>query len=190
MMVKKISIIGAGVVGSAVGRLLRERGYEIKSVVSRGLQNAENAACLHRRRRGRGLTRSEGASGADWIFITTPDKAIRGVCEKIAQGGGFAKGSLAVHMSGALSSKALDAAREAGARALSVHPMQSLASSEEAVHNLPGSYFSIEGDAEAVPEGREIVEALGGLLLVIPGEEKALVSCGRGGRLQLPCRRP
>ena len=65
-----------------------------------------------------------------------------------------------------------------GPGALSIHPMQSLASSEQAVKNFPGSYFSIEGDAEAVPEGKEIVEALGGLLVMIPGEQKALYHAG------------
>jgi predicted short-subunit dehydrogenase-like oxidoreductase (DUF2520 family) len=176
-MVKKISIIGAGVVGSAVGRLLRERGYEIQSVVSRSMKNAAAAASFIGAGEP-GTDPAAGASGADWIFITTPDKAIQGTCEKIAQGGGFGKGSLAVHMSGALGSKVLDSARKAGAGALSIHPMQSLASSEQAVKNFPGSYFSIEGDARAVPEGKEIVEALGGLLVMIPGEQKALYHAG------------
>jgi predicted short-subunit dehydrogenase-like oxidoreductase (DUF2520 family) len=174
---KKVSIIGAGVVGSAVGRMLRERGYEIQSVVSRSMKNAATAAAFI----GGGEPGTDpvkGASGADWIFITTPDKAIQGTCEKIAQGGGFGKGSIALHMSGALGSKILDSARQAGAGALSIHPMQSLASSEQAVKNFPGSYFSIEGDAEAVPEGKEIVEALGGLLVMIPAEQKALYHVG------------
>jgi predicted short-subunit dehydrogenase-like oxidoreductase (DUF2520 family) len=176
-MAKKVSIIGAGVVGSAVGRLLRERGYEIMSVVSRSMKNATTAAAFI----GGGEPGTDpvkGASGAGWIFITTPDKAIQGTCEKIAQGGGFGKGSLAVHMSGALSSKILDSARKAGAGALSIHPMQSLASSERAVKNFPGSYFSIEGDAESVPEGKEIVVALGGLLVMIPAEQKVLYHAG------------
>ncbi len=174
---KKVSIIGAGVVGQAVGRILRERGYEIGGVVSRSIAKAEAAAAFI----GAGEPGTDpvkGASGADWVFITTPDKAIRETCERIAQGGGFSKGSLIIHMSGALGSNVLESARKAGARALSIHPIQSLASSEQAVRNLPGSYFSIEGDAEAIPDGREIVEALGGLLVMIPGEKKALYHAG------------
>lgn len=174
---KVVSIIGAGVVGSAVGRLLRERGYAIGGVVARGLAKAEKAAGFI----GEGVPGTDpvkGAEGADWVFITTPDKAIRATCEFIASGGGFKKGALAVHMSGALSSGALVSARSSGARVVSLHPIQSLASAEQAVTNLPGSYFSIEGDPEAMAEGREIVEALGGLLVVIPSEEKALYHAG------------
>ena len=176
-MPKSVSIIGAGVVGQAVGRILRERGYEIRGVVSRSISKAEKAAAFIGAGEP-GTDPAKGASGADWVFITTPDKAIRDTCKRIAEGGGFTKGSLAIHMSGALGSKVLDPARKAGALALSIHPMQSLASSEQAVRNLPGSYFSIEGDAEAIPDGKEIVEALGGLLVMIPGEKKALYHAG------------
>ncbi len=176
-MAKVISIIGAGVVGQAVGRMLRERGYEIRGVVSRSIERAEKAAVFIGAGEP-GVDPAKGASGADWVFITTPDKAIRETCERIARGKGFGKGSLAIHMSGALGSNVLEPAREAGAQALSIHPIQSLASSEQAVKNLPGSYFSIEGDAGAIPDGKEIVEALGGLLVMIPGEKKALYHAG------------
>ncbi len=174
---KSVSIIGAGVVGQAVGRILREKGYEIKGVVARSIAKAEVAAAFIGAGEP-GIDPVGGASGADWILITTPDKAIKETCGRIARGNGFGKGSLAIHMSGALGSNVLDSARKAGARALSIHPIQSLASSEQAVKNLPGSYFSVEGDAEAIADGREIVEALGGLLVMIPGEKKALYHAG------------
>ncbi|MHB8173301.1 MAG: Rossmann-like and DUF2520 domain-containing protein [Nitrospirota bacterium] len=174
---RKVSIIGAGVVGKAVGRILRERGYEIKSVVSRSMENAKGATEFIGGGEP-GTDPAAGAAGTDWVFITTPDKAIMETCEKIAEGGGFSKSSLTIHMSGALGSDVLDSARKSGARALSIHPIQSLASSEQAIKNLPGSYFSIEGDAEAIPDGREIVEALGGLLVMIPGDRKALYHAG------------
>ncbi|HLB25604.1 MAG TPA: DUF2520 domain-containing protein, partial [Nitrospirota bacterium] len=174
---KTFSIIGAGVVGTAVGSLLVSRGYVIKAVVSRDMEKARKAAALI----GGGEPGTDvvrGAAGAGIVFITTPDKAIRKTCERIAEGGGFARGALAVHMSGALSSEELGKAREAGALAISLHPLQSLASVEQAMKNLPGSYFSIEGDAAALDAGRDIVEALGGLLVVIPKGEKALYHAG------------
>jgi predicted short-subunit dehydrogenase-like oxidoreductase (DUF2520 family) len=176
-MNKVVSIIGAGVVGCAVGRLLRERGFAINGVVARGLAKAERSAGFI----GEGIPGTDpvkGAQGADWVFITTPDKAIRATCETIAAGGGFKEGALVVHMSGALSSGALESARKSGARVVSLHPIQSLASAEQAVMNLPGSYVSLEGDPDAMAEGREIVDALGGLIVVIPSEEKALYHAG------------
>ncbi len=176
-MPKSLSVIGAGVVGTAVGCLLRRKGYVVNGVVSRGPGKAEGAVRLIGAGRP-GRDPVSGAKGSDWVFITTPDRAIKETCDKIAAGGGFKKGSLAVHLSGALSSEILAKAREAGARALSIHPIQSLASVEQAMDNLPGSYFSMEGDPEAQADGAEIVEALGGRLVVIPSDQKALYHAG------------
>ncbi len=176
-MSKTVSIIGAGVVGSAVGHLLRQRGYRVKGVVARDLEEARRAAEFIGEGEP-GTDTVEAAKGADWVLITTPDRSIKSACDKIAAGGGFDRGALVVHFSGALGSDALKSASDAGARAVSVHPMQSLASAEQAVANLQGSYFSIEGEPDAMAEGAELVEALGGLRVVIPSEQKALYHAG------------
>ena len=176
-MPKSVSIIGAGVVGTAVGYLLRQKGYTVDAVVSRDRAKAVKAV----RFIGEGKAGDdpvEAAKGSDWVFITTPDRAIKETCEKIAAGGGFENGALAIHLSGALSSGELSSARKNGARVLSIHPIQSLASVEQAVKNLPGSYFSMEGDPDAMSDGRDIVAALGGMLVVIPSEQKALYHAG------------
>lgn len=176
-MSKSVSIIGAGVVGTAVGHLLRQHGYAIKGVVARDLEKARRAVELI----GEGEPGTDpvaAARGADWVLITTPDRFIKAVCGEIAAGGGFDRGALVAHFSGALGSGILKSAADTGARAVSVHPMQSLASVEQAVKNLPGSYFSVEGDPDAMAEGAEIVDALGGLRVVIPSEQKALYHAG------------
>ncbi len=110
----------------------------------------------------------KAASKADIVFITTPDGAIKNICDRITSGGGLKSGSLVVHMSGAHSLDLLDAARTAGAYRAVLHPLQSLASREQGVKTLPGSYFRIETDTEAQVLAREIVTALGGLELVMP----------------------
>lgn len=77
-------------------------------------------------------------------------------------------------MSGALGSAVLGAARDAGAIVLSVHPLQSFAGEEQAVRNLPGSVFSIEGDERGYEDARRIVEALGGEYFFISAAAKPL----------------
>ena len=176
-MPKSVSIIGSGTVGTAVGHLLKSKGYDIKGVAARQLDHAESAVSFIGAGSA-GTDTVEAASGADWVLITTPDKSIREACETIAAGGGFKKGALVVHFSGALSSEELKSAARLGARVISLHPIQSLASVEQAVKNLPGSYFSMEGDPAAADEGREIVEALGGKLVVIPTDKKSLYHAG------------
>jgi predicted short-subunit dehydrogenase-like oxidoreductase (DUF2520 family) len=167
MTPKSIAIIGAGRVGSAVGYLLTRAGYTVNAVAARSLASAEKAAAFI----GAGTPATDvvkAASKADIVFITTPDGAIKNVCDIIASGGGLKAGSLVVHMSGAHSLDLLDAAWTAGARRAVIHPLQSLASREQGSKNLPGSYFRIETDPEAGITARELVTALGGIELALP----------------------
>jgi predicted short-subunit dehydrogenase-like oxidoreductase (DUF2520 family) len=164
---KTIAIIGAGRVGSSVGFLLKRAGYTVTAIASRTESSAKMAAAFI----GAGKPATDvvgAAAGAELIFITTPDRVIKEVCEKIGAAGAFKPGALAVHMSGAHSLDLLDAARTGGAHRAVLHPLQSLASREQGVKTLPGSYFRIEADTDALETAKDIVKALGGIELVMP----------------------
>ena len=164
---KTVAIIGAGRVGSSVGFLLRRAGYTVTAVAARSLTSAEKAANFI----GVGEATTDvvkAASNADVVFITTPDGAIKSVCDTIASGVGFKAGSLVVHMSGAHSLDLLEAARTTGAYRAVLHPLQSLASREQGIKILPGSYFRVEADPESQTGARDIVTALGGIELLLP----------------------
>ncbi|NOY53507.1 MAG: DUF2520 domain-containing protein [Deltaproteobacteria bacterium] len=173
MTARRVAIIGAGVVGTAVGALLAGKGYRITGIASRRLASAEKAV----RYVGAG-TASEDVAGtagqAEVIFITTPDGAIRSVCEKIVKNGGVTKESTVIHCCGAHSADLLDPARSCGASVLSIHPLQTMADIDQAVRNLPGSYFALDGDEKALTTGRALIRALGGTAMVIPSEGKML----------------
>jgi predicted short-subunit dehydrogenase-like oxidoreductase (DUF2520 family) len=173
MTARHVAIIGAGTVGTAIGALLRRSGYRISGVASRSRTSAERAVNFI----GEG-TASEDligtAHGAEVVFLTTPDGAIRSACETIAKEKGFAAGSTVIHCCGAHSAEILESARSCGARVLSLHPLQTLADTEQAVANLPGSYFALDGDEAALPIGKEIIRALGGTEMVIPSDGKML----------------
>lgn len=174
---KKIAIIGAGKVGTAMGYLLREHGYCIVGVASRTIDSAKKAIDFI----GEGEASNNlknTAKKAEIVFITTSDGAIKGVCKKVASEGGFHRGSIVFHMSGALPSKVLSSARDAGARIASIHPLQSLADVREAVTSLPGSYFCVEGDKEAVSVAKEIVAALKGKEITLHVDKKPLYHAG------------
>jgi predicted short-subunit dehydrogenase-like oxidoreductase (DUF2520 family) len=49
-----------------------------------------------------------------------------------------------------------------------LHPLQSLASREQGIKTLPGSFFRIDTDPEARVIARQIVTALGGIELAMP----------------------
>jgi predicted short-subunit dehydrogenase-like oxidoreductase (DUF2520 family) len=167
MTPKTVAIIGAGRVGSSLGFLLRKAGYAVTAVAARSMATAEKAADFI----GSGEPTNDvvkAASKADIVFITTPDWAIKNVCDKIASGSGLKQGSLVVHMSGAHSLDLLEAARAVGAHRAVLHPLQSLASREQGIKTLPGSYFRVEADPEARTDATDIVTALGGIELVLP----------------------
>lgn len=169
----KVAIIGAGRVGTALAVLLHRRGYAIAGVASRTLTSAKRCANLT----GCRLTTtqpSEAARAGETILITTPDGVIRKVSEQIARKGGFKKGDLVIHASGALDSDELRAAKQKRALTLSMHPVQSFANVRSAVENLPGSYFGLEGEENAVERGRKLVKDLDGKAIVIPKGAKTL----------------
>jgi predicted short-subunit dehydrogenase-like oxidoreductase (DUF2520 family) len=168
MATKTVAIIGAGRVGSSVGCLLRRAGYTVVSVAARTMASAETAAAFIGAGRP-GTDAARAAEGAELVFVTTPDSVIQDVCESVARGRSFRAGALVIHTSGAHSLDLLESAKEAGGLRAVIHPLQSLASREQGVKTLPGSYFRIEADPEALGTAKEIVSALGGIELVMPG---------------------
>lgn len=172
----KVGIIGAGVVGTAVGAILQARNYEMVGVASRTPASRERLA--DRLRCPAFDDPVSLARQADLLLITTNDTVIAEIAARIAGGGGVRPGQVVVHFSGALGSDVLSPAREAGALALSIHPLQSFASAELAILQLPGSVFAIEGDPEALPLARRIVEDLGGKAFQIDSRAKPLYHAG------------
>ncbi len=173
----KVSIVGAGVVGTAIGYLLKRKGYPIVGIASRTLKSARKA----REFIGQGdasTDLSATAQKANIVFITTSDSAIEHTCNKIASEGGFHSGSVVFHTCGALPSNILKSARKKGAKVASLHPLQSLANVKEAVKNLQGSYYCIEGDDEAVSIAKGIVKAFDGKELTLPVNKKPLYHAG------------
>jgi len=172
-----IAIIGAGVVGTAIGYLLKQSGYSITGIGSRLMESAGKARDFI----GQGEASTDLvriARNADIVFITTSDDAIEQVCNHISGQRGFKPGSLVAHTSGALPVEVLDGAKQAGALTVCIHPLQSLPSVQEALRNISGSYFCLEGDSSSLKAARELVKALNGLELTIAPGGKSLYHAG------------
>lgn len=167
----RIGFVGAGKVGSAVALLLQRAGYEVVGVASRTWASAEKLAsqlgCPV-------LPAAEVSRRAECLFITTSDDAIARVAAEIAQEGAFHAGQFVLHMSGALTSRALEPAAAQGAITLSLHPIQSFATVEKALALIPGSYFSIEGDERGYGFARKLVEDLEGYSFFLDSGAKVL----------------
>jgi len=167
-----IAILGMGKVGTAVGYLLRSKGYEIVGVADISAASAEKGAeytggkvCV---------SPVDAASQADTVFITTGDDAISPVFEEISKKGGVTAGNKVVHMSGAGGLDLLKSARQAGAYIASIHPIQSFADVEGAVQNIPGSTFGITADDEIKDWAARIVRNLGGIPFFVSDVDRPL----------------
>jgi predicted short-subunit dehydrogenase-like oxidoreductase (DUF2520 family) len=174
---RRVSIIGAGVVGTALGYLLNKGGFPVVGIASRTLRSAEKA----REFIGSGQTSidlSSTARKAEIVFLTTSDRAIKGACDHIAFEGGFNPGAVVFHTCGALPSTILKSARKCGAETASLHPLQSFANVKKAVKNLPGSYFCIEGDESAISVAREIIAVLRGKEITLNVYKKPFYHAG------------
>ena len=174
---KKIAIIGAGKVGTALGYLLSRRGYQIVGVASRTLRSSKKAVTFI----GEGYASNDPAkitSRADIIFITTSDEAIESVCRQMSLSAQLARGAYMFHTCGALPSSILAPAKRVGLHTGSIHPLQSLSNVQEAVKRLAGSYFCIEGDKKASDLAKKIVHALKGECLSVKVKSKSLYHAG------------
>jgi predicted short-subunit dehydrogenase-like oxidoreductase (DUF2520 family) len=158
-------------VGRSLGRAISARGAPVAAFASRRIEAAQQAAA--EAHAPLATTESaEAARHADIVVLAVPDGAIAQVCEDVARGGGFGQGKVALHLSGALPSDILAAARAAGAAALAFHPMQTFARPDPAL--FAGITIAVEGDPQAVEFGFALAEFLGGTAVHIRPEDKPL----------------
>lgn len=167
----EIGFVGAGKVGSALAILLQRAGYRIAGVASR---TGESANKLATRLNCPVLSKEDVAKRSEVLFITTSDDAIASVAQEIAEKDGFCSGQIVLHMSGAHTAQLLEPAADKGAITISVHPIQSFASVEQAITLIPGTYFSIEGDTRGYSFAQEMVEKLGGKHFILDSNSKVL----------------
>ena len=165
------AIIGAGMVGTAIGFLLKKNGYKVNAVYDK------SSAALKRALPYTGgkafPSPQEAVQEADCILITTPDDVISSACADIAVSPAI-KGKFVFHMSGAGGLDLLEAAKKAGASVASIHPLQSFSSIDQAIENIPGSYFGVTADKKALSQAKNIIRSLGGIPLVISPDQKPL----------------
>ena len=169
---KAVAVIGAGRVGTAVAYVLASRGYNIAAVYSRNAADMERAAELARATPVKDAV--EAVQLADIVLITTPDDAVKAVCQAIASSRADLSGKKFVHMSGALSLDVLGAAAARGADILSVHPLQTFADLQGALDSLPGSAFGVTCAPELQPWARAFVEDLEGRPVMVRDSDRAL----------------
>lgn len=148
MSKKTLSMIGCGKAGRTLGRLwLRHKAFRIGQVVTRSLQSASEAVRFVGA--GCAVRTITDLVPADLFLIATPDEAIEPSCEQLAATGVLSPETIVFHLSGALPSTVLNAAKRAGAAVASVHPVKSFADPGRAAKTFAGTFCGVEGDQPA-----------------------------------------
>jgi predicted short-subunit dehydrogenase-like oxidoreductase (DUF2520 family) len=158
-----IALVGPGNWGSSLLAALRQAGFAVREVVAK--------------RRRRGVVAFEDAAfEAQILWLCVPDGAIADVAARIVsrrhEQGKTLRGQLVVHSSGALTVGALRAARKAGARVASVHPVMSFPTRK--VVGLRGVLFGVEAQPEIRRRLHALIRKLGGEPFAVRSEKKAL----------------
>jgi predicted short-subunit dehydrogenase-like oxidoreductase (DUF2520 family) len=165
----KAGFIGAGTTGTALAVRLSQKGWPVVAVSSRTLSSARRLAkrvpscrVYH--------TAQELADLAEMVFITTPDDVIAQVCSEVH----WHKKQSVLHCSGAHSVDILGPAKKLGAAVGSFHPLQTFADVDQAIANLPGSTFALEGEEPLLSTLKELTRLLNGNWVELKPGDKVL----------------
>ena len=174
-----VAIVGAGRLGTALGRALAASQYHVSTVVARRKQRALAASRLIASRPcALSIEQLEFLPPTQLLFITTPDDALVDVAARLASTVRAAslrrRRTVALHTSGALSSEALAPLREVGFSVGSMHPLVSVSEPLAGAEALRKGFYCIEGDAAATRAARHVVRSLGGRSFAINTNDKAL----------------
>ncbi len=173
----RISLIGAGVVGTTLIRALGEKGYTVVSVISRSAKPALELARSVKCRRVSSQI-ADVSSDSEIILIATPDASIPGIAKELANVKKLKfKNLLVVHTSGVHSSSVLEPLRRKGAAVASMHPVQTFPSFQrpsELRSKLKGIFYGVDGDKNSMPRVEQLVKSVGGTPVEVPAELRSL----------------
>lgn len=171
-MARKVSvtIVGPGNFGTSLAVSLKRAGYVIESVVAGHTQSSHKRAKALAREVGAVVRPNLKGSTATVIWFCVSDSQIANASAEYAESRHSAKGLIALHSSGALTSNELASFRQKGAAVASVHPLMTFVCGSRP--SLAGVPFAVEGDAVAVRNARRIVEDLGGMYYPIQKADK------------------
>lgn len=179
-----ISIIGPGRVGQTLGRALADKGCQIGDVIGRRAESVQPAVEFIGCGQGRVGLR-EVSDDFQVLLIAVADDFIEDVAAELSARETSLAHKFAFHFSGSQSSEELRPLAERGMHTGSMHPLMSFPDPATALHQLPGIYYCLEGEAEAVAVAQRLVDVLEGKHFSIATGHKplyhsaAVLACGQ-----------
>jgi predicted short-subunit dehydrogenase-like oxidoreductase (DUF2520 family) len=153
-----VGIVGAGVVGTALGVALDRAGWPIGAVASRDAGRRERF-----RQRVPGVRAFAEVNAlvddVELVILAVPDDVVAAVAGSIH----LYAGQAVVHTSGVLGAEVLAPAMAAGTQAGSFHPLVAFADIDRGLEALRGATIAIEADDELAAHLADMAEAIGGV---------------------------
>ena len=165
----KIGIIGAGKVGTTMGKYIADHGGTVTGFCSRTESSGQEAAQFTGTKYFTSL--DSLIEESDTLFITTTDGAIKNIWDCIATRN--VKGKVICHFSGSLSSDIFSDWKRTGAEVCSIHPIYAFSNKFTAYKNLTAAKFAVEGSSKALTHLRALFDLLPNEVVEISTEEKA-----------------
>lgn len=151
--------------GGALARSLPGDKYSVVELITRGKSpSIDSGATVS-------TLDSLTETSPDILFITTQDTEIKSVCRDLS---GKVKNSIVFHTSGSYPSSILSEFTKSNCKVGSIHPLVSVSKPELGPERFRDAFFCVEGDAEAVALGKQIVADLGGRSFSIDTKFKTL----------------
>lgn len=155
-------IIGAGPVATALAGALRIAGVPVLGLWARRPDAARQAGAAA------GVAAFSSAPPdimmeSDVIIVAVRDAAIADVAAMLVGTGLVNRRHVLVHCAGALAAEAAFAGvlgKVAGVAVM--HPLRAISDGKRVIHELKGSVFGVQGDAEGCVRARRLVAAMGG----------------------------
>lgn len=172
----RMSFIGAGKVGTALGLYLQRSGFHIEGYYSKSESSTQRAA---------GLTQSkviksmaELVVSSDFIWITVNDDGLEEIDEQLAGVEELTKQHIIAHTSGAYPASILKNLKEKGCDIFSIHPLQAFKELEVSVEALKSTTFAIEGKSKGLDQIKGIFEKTHNPYFILEEKAKTLYHVG------------
>lgn len=154
-MERRVVVIGRGKMGKALHVAARARASGPWALVRSSILKAPK--------------RSKGVA-MTWV-LALRDAGIADAAAALAPV--VQRGDVVLHLAGMLGPEVLSAAKAAGARVASMHPLCAVVEGNTRHVTLRGSAFAAEGDPEAVREAKRVARDVGGTLVEIRSVDRA-----------------
>jgi predicted short-subunit dehydrogenase-like oxidoreductase (DUF2520 family) len=174
-----VGVVGAGRVGSALGRALGLAGHKV--VAASGVSDASRERAGDRLPGVPLLPVPEVVAAADLVLLAVPDDALPSLVSGLITTDVEVRGKLLAHTSGRYGAGVLDPATRAGALPLALHPVMTFTGRPDDIDRLAGISFGVTSPDPLRPVAEALVVEMGGEPVWIPEDRRTLYHAALAG---------